>query len=188
MKIVYLISGPRGSGKSTFAEMIKKNNPEVVVINEDEIKLAHFGSIYLDSDAGEHIFARYLLEQEIKKTVESAGNSAKIILDVWNGFSGSRSEIIRFLRRLEVECVICWYFIVPLNICLQWFRTKKDCDKYSDAMVTGDYNLFHKEADDIRSWKDESIEDYSYYSSEGRFDGVCFINPAQQTLSGFALI
>lgn len=44
MKTVFLTSGPRGAGKTTYVSLVKKVNPEVLVVDRDDLYIREFGA------------------------------------------------------------------------------------------------------------------------------------------------
>lgn len=106
MKTVYVTSGPRGAGKSTYVSMVKKCSPEILIVNRDELFIREFGSDSFDPYSGMHIVAAQLLKQEIKKVLDSAEENSKIIIDAWNGFPIERIHRIRHLRELGAGCIL----------------------------------------------------------------------------------
>jgi predicted kinase len=187
MRVAYLTSGPRGSGKSTYVHRIRKTSPGVIVVDRDEICRKEFGSVSFDPYTGMHYVADELLNKRIKEAVLSSNENAKIIIDAWNGFFATRLKFIGLLRDLNVEHIVCWYFITPLDVCLKWFRKKTDIGGFSDSSCIWDYNLFHSEASDI-NYPEEFHMVENVDIDNHRFNSVWKINPSQLTLPGFALI
>ena len=181
MKIVYLTAGPRGSGKSTWVSLVKRTNPEIIVIDRDEFLTKKFGGTSFDKYSGVHEAAHYLLKEHIEKVVSLADDNARIILDFWNGHESERARHIKMLRKLGVERVVCLYFITPLPVCLRWFKNKPDMTAYSEENCIWDYNLFHKKANDLK-YPDYSQNDFP------QFNLVYQVNPQQLMLPGIAII
>jgi predicted kinase len=188
VKTVYLTSGPRGAGKSTYVSLVKKVSPKVLVIDRDEIYAKEFSGHTFDPHSGMHIIADQFFKKHIKEVVSSADEDAKIIIDAWNGFWTQRREYIRLLRKLRVEKIICWYFVTPLSACLEWFMLKSDRFGLGKGSCVWDYNLYHREASDINYPQHEIYlfekDDFDDLS----FDMICRINPLQLTLAGVDLI
>lgn len=84
------------------------------------------------------------------------------------------------LRELGFNKVNCFYFITPLEACLKWIRKKPDHLNCSDQSALSDYRLYHSEAEDILNNPD--LDDPWF--SEGIFDSVYKINPAQLNILG----
>ncbi len=189
MKIVYLTSGPRGSGKSTYVELVKSTNPEVLVLDRDEIFLKEYGTVGFDPYSGMGDVAHDFFNQQIREVVGSAGENAKIIFDVWNGYEKTRQNYVQLLRDLGVEVIVCWYFITPLPQSLKWARQKPGYGDISQDGMAWDYNLYHREAVDINYPDDEFyFIDNTVYCYDAQFDIIRRINPLQLTLPGVEMI
>lgn len=157
---IYLLVGQRGAGKSHYANKLKEQQPELVLISRDEILIRLFGSTSVDPYTGGHILAYEETLREIKK-VFSEGDKKKVLLDFWTGFSNERWSLVRKLRELGAERIVALYFITPLALVEQWFWLKpgiariseiktrngeKGIAFYSDSAPSFDFDLFHKEA------------------------------------------
>jgi len=163
MKIVYLTSGPRGSGKTEFVKKVASLYPEIEVISRDAILVELFGSTSLNPYEGGHYIAIEVLHERISKFFSSSKRS-KLILDYWNGFSGERVAMIEKLKGLGADCVVCWQFIISIDMCVRWFFTKPDSEGYSEMGIRGDHELYYEMAEDIE---------------RDGFDKVCHIDPCQ---------
>jgi predicted kinase len=188
MKTVYLTSGPRGAGKSTYVSLVKKTSPEALVIDRDEIYAKEFSGNSFDPYSGMHIVAAQFFKQHIKEVITSADEDAKIIIDAWNGFWTERKGYIRLLRDLGVETIVCWYFVTPLAACLEWFMLKPDRYGSNKSSCIWDYNLYHKEASDINYPDHEIYLIEKDEFNDSNFDMICRINPLQLVLPGVTLI
>jgi predicted kinase len=159
----YLLVGQRGAGKSHYASKLKEQHPELVLISRDEILVRLFGSTSLSPYTDGHIHANDEIFREIEKTF-SKNKGEKVLLDHWTGFSCERRSLVRKLRQLGALRVVALYFTTPLPLVEQWFWSKpgiariseigtrngeKDIAFYSDNAPSYDFNLFHKEAQDI---------------------------------------
>ena len=189
MKIAYLTSGPRGAGKTTFVSLVKQANPEVLVIDRDEIYAKEFGRSGFDSYSGMHIVAARFLREQMIEIVSSADKDAKIIVDAWNGFWNERRYFIRLLRDFGVEVVVCWYFVTPLSACLKWYM-QKGLAGFSEGSCIWDYELYHKEAEDINHPEHEiyCLEKDELDFDCSKFDMICRINPLQLSLPNVNLV
>lgn len=172
MKTVILTSGPRGSGKSTYMELVQKIHPEVKIISRDKLLMEIFGKTSLNPYAGEHEYAREIFMNKLKNILAENGNF-KLIVDYWNGFSDIRQSLIKRFREYGAQNVICWQFILPLDVCLNWFFKKPDSKGYGKYGVSNDYKFYYQTAENIE---------------EDGFDAVYRINPLQFTIPGFPLI
>ncbi|MEI8361231.1 MAG: AAA family ATPase [bacterium] len=187
MKTVYLTAGPRGAGKSTYVSKIQEYHSEVQVVDRDRLFEAEFGMTGFDPYSGMHLVAETVLNERIKDVIRSADDEAKIIIDSWNGFPDTRLKFIRQFRELAVERVVCWYFVTPLAVCLEWFKQKPGLTGLSDRCCTWDFNLYHEQASDI-NYPDHDVYQPDTEYDNTRFDLICRINPLQLTLPNVPLI
>ena len=166
MKRAILTSGPRGSGKSMYSKLFVKNNLEFNYFSRDKILLEMYGQTALDSQE-KHELAEYRFFENVKNFIENSGDNYNIIVDYWNGGWESRSSIVRRLRNLDVERVVCWKFVTPPNTVVDWFFHKQDVKNFSEESVRSDYQLYHL--------KSKNLE-------KENFDKIYLINPLQLDL------
>jgi hypothetical protein len=179
-KTVFLTVGPRGAGKSHYCKNVLVQNCGMVFVSRDEIMMQRYGTVHTPYGAG-HPEAletvRALLHQHL-----SGDAGRDIVLDVWNGTSKERKELIAVSRSYGAEEVIALYFVTPVEYVERWFwlkpgvakasewkmRQGQECVFFSKDAPRNDYELFHEWATDI--------------DSDG-FDRVLIVNPLQQELS-----
>lgn len=164
MKITFLTSGPRGSGKSVYVKEEKVRHPETIIISRDELLISLFGKTSLSPYEDGHKYVSEILFQKVQECLSMDILGLTMILDYWNGFSNERRVIIKKLRNLGADKVYCLQFITPLDTCIEWFMQKPDSSGYSENSVLHDFQLYHKEAINIE---------------EDGFDRVIQINPLQ---------
>ena len=173
VKTVFLTSGTRGAGKSTYCSKIIKNNSEISLISRDEILIELFGQTELDSYGDGHYYAYEIMWERVNKQLKSVGVNGKdfqMILDCWNGFPEERQRIIRKLREAGADRVVIWVFTTPLETIIRWFDEKnrnKDEDREFERKINKsrsrhDYELFNELAANIK---------------KDGFDEVVYINP-----------
>ena len=172
MKIVILSSGPRGSGKSTYLNLVKQRHPEISFLSRDEVLIEIFGSTHLDPYTGGHWYAAKVLEEKLQ-TILSADEDLILIYDCWNGYSSERKDLIWKLHNAGADKVICWQFVTPLEVCETWFYKKPDVGGYSESACRRDYKMYHHLAQGI---------------GEDGFDAVIEINPCQLMFEDFPFI
>jgi predicted kinase len=166
MNTIYLTSGPRGSGKSTYSKKIVSQLPNTIFISRDEILIELFGKTSLDPYEGGHHYVMDILFGRLEKILQNV-TGMHVILDCWNGFPQERRHIIQILNGMGAVRIICWVFVTPMDICIQWFMSKPGSKGFSESGQKRDYSLFYEEAKNIRS--------------DG-FDQVYYINPLQKFL------
>ena len=180
-RVVYVLIGPRGAGKSQYAKKLAAEQPELQVVSRDEILVRLFGSEHCDRYSGGHHLA--LEEMNLKlRQILSATGAVSVVLDTWTGDSAERKYLIRELRDLGATRIVALYFVTPLDHVVEWFWKKPGIAKISEyhsrqgqGLVfhledtpRRDYKLFHKLASEIES--------------DG-FNKVIRIDPTQQTLA-----
>lgn len=169
MKILLLTSGPRGGGKTTYAEEIKRNQPNIPIVSRDEIRLKLFGSIGLNPYTSDTQVAFTAMSEALKLSLSTKESSEIVILDCWNGYSNERKKIIKTARECGAHRVHCLQFFVPLRICIKWFAQKTYTGGLTEHSVRWDYELYYRTAEDIEN--------------DG-FDSIIPVNPCQFKLEG----
>ncbi len=162
-KIVYLLVGQRGSGKSGYIEKILKNQNGFYIISRDEILIRLFGSTDLNPYTGGHCYAFKIMRRLISMKLSSSGN-IKLILDCWTGNSSERKALIKGLQSCGATKIIALYFMTPLETVKEWFWKKPGIKKigqkaddeehtvfFSEDAPERDYEIFHNLAKDINS-------------------------------------
>lgn len=106
MRTVYITSGPRGSGKSTYAQQVIRQNPALVIVSKDEIAMRAYGKTCLADDNGE---ARRVIDavMESARQILELDTHVSLILDCWNGSSRARKYLISQMRRFGADRIIC---------------------------------------------------------------------------------
>lgn len=170
MKNVILTSGPRGAGKSTYVKNFVEKNKNIKYLSRDELLIKMFGKTSLDHYTNGHEYAYEIFSKKIEKELENP--SINLIVDSWNGWSRERKSLVNMFRHFGADNVLCWKFITPKNICLEWFMKKEDSKGYSIGGISRDYNLYHNESKNIK---------------EDGFDKVYLINPLQLSFDFFKL-
>lgn len=167
MKTVFLTSGPRGSGKTEYIKKAASLYPEIEVISRDAILIELFSSTSLNPYEGGHCIAMEVFYERIEKFLAN-NRSCNLIIDCWNGFSEERVSMVRDLRDLGADRVICWQFMIPADICVRWFFSKPDSKGYSEDGIRDDHKLYYDMAENIK---------------EDGFDEIYHINPCQLILN-----
>lgn len=119
MKTIYLTSGPRGAGKSTYVKQLIKSFPDIVLVDRDEILMKTCGKTFFQP--GEDNSPEALWMEKINFLLSSSDN-IKMIVDAWNADSFMRSKLIKLFRHWEVGKVICLYFNTPFVECSKWLN------------------------------------------------------------------
>lgn len=149
MKRVLLTSGPRGAGKSEYVKVLSMHHPEVAVLSRDDILLSLFNSTALSPYEGGHEYALTVMFDRLKELLTKESSVGTVVLDCWNGTKGERANLLRKLRELGAEEVVCLYFVVPVDICVEQFFKKRDSKGYSAGGIARDHGLFYKFSDHI---------------------------------------
>lgn len=170
MKTVLLTSGPRGAGKSTYAENLVRQHPEIPLISRDKILISLFGGVELATYEGEHAYAEQQMFGELKRHLSKDCPTQTILLDCWNGYSYSRRELIQKSKEYGADKVICLFFLISENLCVDWFSKKPDIGFFDPFFANSTRNnrkIFYHYARDIE---------------EDGFDEIVTINSNQLAL------
>jgi predicted kinase len=179
-KTVYLLVGPRGSGKSNYCDRMVSRQQDLAVVSRDAIMLQLFGSVHSNKYEGGHEYAFGVMQERLR-TLLSAENGIRLVLDAWTGTSRERKALISVLREYGATRVIALYFITPVEYVEKWFWLKPKIARigemsekhgqgytfFGDDVPRRDHELFHRYAADI--------------DSDG-FDQVIRVNPLQELL------
>jgi predicted kinase len=179
-KTVYLLVGPRASGKSNYCDGLVAHQRDLVVVSRDAIMLQLFGSVHSNKYEGGHERAFEVMQEQLR-TMLSAEGSIRLLLDAWTGTSRERKALISALRGYGATRVIALYFITPVEYVEKWFWLKPKIARigemrekqgqgytfFGDDAPRRDHELFHRFAADI--------------DSDG-FDRVIRVNPLQELL------
>lgn len=158
-KVVFLLIGQRGSGKSAYGQRLLENHPDLTAISRDEILIRFSGSVHLDPYSGTLHCAYEAMCRLVRfKLTTQAG--VRILLDCWTGSSRERQSLLRKLREYGATRVVALYFITPLEVVEQWFWQKPGIAKasematrkgehlsfFEDSAPRYDHQLFHERA------------------------------------------
>ncbi len=166
MKNIILTSGPRGAGKTTFSKQWIEEYPNTDYLSRDKLLIDLFGETSLNPYTTSPSQIHKLFMKQVEQKVQNKSNS-NIIIDYWNGFPEERRFLIDEFRKYDIDKVICWKFITPKNVCLDWFMKKEDVEGYFLEGIARDYDLYHEMSKNIH---------------QENFDAVYLINPLQLQL------
>lgn len=193
MKIVYVLSGPRGSGKSTYARTLLKAHPNLCYLSRDELSMKLFKSTSHNPYTGDGEYVTSVLFEKAEKILKRKGD-VLLLFDCFNGYASNREWFIKQFDKFGADKVVCLYLITPLETCVKWFFQKKKAERrgYSENMIIHDYKFFHKKALndlDYNPTEDEyaDIRDTLNHFPM-KFDAIRRINPCQLTFPGFPMI
>ena len=143
---VYLLVGPRGSGKSHYARRLVGAQPGLTGISRDEILARLCGSADASPYTGAHYFCLKIMERLLRRKL-SIQTGLRVMLDSWTGESEERKRLIRILREHGATRIVALYFITPLELVSQWFWQKPGIAK-------------------IKEWKSRKAENLTYFSED----------------------
>lgn len=165
MKTVYLTSGPRGAGKTTYAEAFIKEHPEVAFVSRDEILIFLFGKTSLSPYEGGHDQAHSYMLGMLRKYLSADHPAETILLDCWNGYASERQKLIEKLRIMGADKVVCLFFHIPEQLCVEWFSKKSDVgftDMFFADSAKRNRNLFYHHA---RNIEDDGFDEIVHVNS-----------------------
>lgn len=150
MKEVYLMSGPRGSGKTTYANFLALGNPSSHLVNRDDICVELFGTTSLSPYTGGH---KNVIDKMFDRLsgILSEESECTIILDCWNGYPSDRRYLVQRLQKIGADRVFCIQIYVSLKTCIKQCGLKKDMVGYSESGIVNDYRLYYKQAENIEN-------------------------------------
>lgn len=175
MKEVFLTVGPRAAGKSSFCRQAIERDPSLGFVSRDDILVGIFGKTMLDPYSGGHGYAEEVLWKTVERSLGTAPD-VRLLLDMWNGSSRERRDILRRLRELEVERVVAWYFVTPVERVEEWFWNKPGIAKWSEMYTRkGEGLAFYQDDAPRRDY--ELFHRLAAHIDEDGFDEVVRINP-----------
>ena len=151
MRTVVLPAGPRGSGKTTHAELVQKADPDVVIVSRDTIVKELFGNVYLKPNTPQFRQAFQTIQQKVAEALYTP--DCKIIFDCWNQSAADRTTICNMLRTFGAKNIICWNFVTPKETCMKWFKEKNDVHGWNEDVYLSHYNTYHRESSGIKHEK-----------------------------------
>ena len=171
---VYLLVGQRGSGKSEYAKKLLANQPNLSVINRDEILRRICGTEEASIYSGVHDFAFDVMYRLLRFKLSTRKN-LRLILDSWTESTNERKCLLSKLRQYGADSVVALYFVTPLKLVEEWFWQKPGIAKAGDMSKEGPGITFFS--------KDSVMEDFKIFHRYARninsngFDEVIRVNP-----------
>ncbi|HBV01585.1 MAG TPA: hypothetical protein DEF00_04355 [Candidatus Taylorbacteria bacterium] len=173
--VIYLLVGPRASGKSHYIQRLSAEQPGISVVSRDEILIRHFGSTDTSPYDGSHRFVRDIMYRLLRRKL-STRTGMRLVLETWTGDSMDRYKVMSRLREYGATRIVALYLVTPVECVKKWFwlkpgiarigemshRQGQNLTFYSEDAPAHDYALYHKLALGI--------------DSEG-FDQVVRVNP-----------
>ncbi len=151
MKQVFLTSGPRGGGKSTYVEELCRRRPDLTLVSRDQVMLELFGTVWFGAYSGGADHDRGMQEVWRRLEVALKPEGACVVFDCWNGFPADRRWLIEKLRELGADQVICLQFFVSVETCVRWYMRKPEQVRggLSESSIRCDYRLYYGQAQSI---------------------------------------
>lgn len=175
---IYLLVGPRASGKSLYAKQLMKQDPGLQCVSRDEVLMRLFGSVHSDGYSGSPQIAKQIIDRLLRMKLGNS-NRLRLLLDYWTGTSRERQEMIYSLRKMGADRVIALYFKTHVEIVNEWFWKKPGIAKASE--------MKHRQGEDVVFYcEDSPIRDYNLFHryasgiSEDGFDEVVQVDPLQE--------
>lgn len=173
MKTVILTSGPRGSGKSLYAETVRTHHPEITVVSRDQILIELFGSTSLNPYEGGHEYGFHTMLSMLREILSVDNPNTTILLDCWNGYSSDRIELIGKLRAMGADKVSCLQFLISADTCVEWFKKKPDNGGQPEYSIRNDHLHYYQKAATIE--EDGFDEVFQINSNQLRFEDWPYI-------------
>lgn len=165
MKTVILTSGPQGAGKSTFCQQVVAESLGTSLVSRDDYLLEKYGTTVFYT----YCFSPTDIHKDLFKIIKKElSQKDTIIFDCWNGYSFERKFLIKEMRELNVDKIVCWKFLTPLNLCKKWYFEREKSNYWKP-----NYFTYHRLSQNIK---------------EDGFDSIRYINPLQLTFPGFPKI
>ena len=163
-KVVFVLIGQRGSGKSSYGTRLIKDQPELIPISRDEILVRRFGSVHTSPYSGSNQHVHVVIHRLLRRKL-CTQTGISILLDTWTENSQQRKLLVKKLREYGANRIVALYFITPLEVVETWFWKKPGIAKmsemstrqgqglsfFSENASARDYELFHKLASEINS-------------------------------------
>jgi GTPase SAR1 family protein len=155
-KIVYVVVGQRGAGKSTYCKQLIDAYPQLLYFSRDDLLVKLFGKTDLDPDSGGCEYVMKALNGAIREKLSMTGG-IQILLDVWTSTKEERSQTIERMRMWGADKVVALYLVTPLELVKIWFWKKPGIAKisemkthpgegllfFSSSAPANDYEIFH---------------------------------------------
>jgi hypothetical protein len=178
-KTICIPCGPRGAGKTNFANKVIQEHPEILYLNQDELCKEEFGTVLLP--------VTYMMEfseilgRRIMKMICESSDDAKIIIDINAPDSNTRRGIVQYLRSLGADFIVCWHFITSYEQCLKWFAQKTASEKgtTNTSAFNKEYEQYHLNATDI------NVSNSTFFRGENplRVNMIRRVNPLNTEFS-----
>ena len=126
MNTLYILCGPAGCGKSTWAHKFCKENPEVHYVSRDEVR---FAIVKEDEDYFSH--EKEVFKEFVKRIATFLRvKDSKVIADATHLNEFSRRKLIQALDRYNLNFqIICVVFKIDVETCIAQnaMRTGRQC-------------------------------------------------------------
>lgn len=176
-RIVYLLVGPRGAGKSTYASAIVKERPDFFLMSRDAIIVELYGSEHTDPYSGAGYHAMNTLYARLNQKLSGETKKA-IVLDCWTRDSQERQTLIARLREYGAGKVIALLLTTPLAFVEQWFWKKPGIAKMQDiGKLQGKGFVFYMEDAPERDFA--LFHELAKNIDEDGFDQIIRVDPLQ---------
>ena len=165
LKKVYILAGPPGSGKSTWAkknlksgyEWVSRDNVRFSIISDGEDYFSHEEEVFDTFIA----YINQVLEDPCVKTV---------FIDATHLSKRSRYNTLSRIRRKNIDELNCVCFTTPLNICLERNALRNGRERVPDSAVA---NMFKS---CVRPTPDEGFDHVYAVDENGEIEEVILRN------------
>lgn len=147
MKKVALVSGPRGSGKTTYVKRFHQAHPDIPYLIRDEVLMEMFGETSLPVGSIKHRHGRDEFCRRLEKAL--ARKDAYLVVEHWNELSGDREYLTRLFRNYGAEMVICWQFVVSSETNAEWLWKKPGLENTPLSLIVFNHEFYYMMAEEI---------------------------------------
>ena len=113
MSVLYYLVGLPGTGKSYYAQQLRRENPDCVYLSSDELRKELYGDENCQDNPG------YIFDQMLKRTIFALKNGQDVIYDATNVVRKNRIGFLKSIPthvKCEKECHIIW---APIETCIK---------------------------------------------------------------------
>ena len=138
MQQFIMLVGIAGSGKSTYAQELKNNNPEFIILSSDDIRQEIYGDASIQDNPGK------VFSIMNRRTFDALKDGKSVVYDATNLSSKRRKEMVDKIKQLGIDCH-CDCHIMPTepDVCIE--RQQKRDRKVPEEVIQKQYQYFRND-------------------------------------------